>query len=130
MLTERAELDYRLMRAIRNGIGELPGDLGQLRDYLRTIGELLAEKAAELEPSWDEACAAAAEIATLQDLEATVVERAIEVPAEGLKDVRAKLAIWRALAPGCDEGDMEAPLNRLILSLEADLERLGRSCSH
>ena len=67
---------------------------------------LLAEKAAELEPSWEQACAAAAEIVTLQDLETTVAERAIAVRAESLKDVRAKLAIWRALAPGAEDGDM------------------------
>jgi hypothetical protein len=129
-LNDEAKLDYRLLRAMRNGTSALPGDLGQLREYLRTIEVLLAEKAAELEPSWEQACAAAAEIATLQDLEATVAERAIAVRAESLKDVQAKLAIWRALAPGAEEGDMRTPRNRLILSIEADLERLSRTFRH
>jgi hypothetical protein len=115
------------MRAMRGGTRELPADLNQLRDYLATIAVLLAEKAAELEPSWEQACAAAAEIATLQDLETTVAERAIAVRAGCLKDVRAKLAIWRALGPGAEDGDMSTARSRLILSVEADLERLGQA---
>jgi hypothetical protein len=118
-------LDFRLMRAMRGGANALPADLKQLRDYLGTITVLLAEKAAELEPSWEQACAAAAEIATLQDLETSVAERAIAVRAECLTDVRAKLAIWRALAPGSEEGDLRGARSRLILSVEADLERLA-----
>ena len=89
------------------------------------IGSLLEEKAAELEPSWEQACAAAAEIATLQDLEASVAERAIAVRAESIEQVRAKLAIWRALAAGGEDGDLRSPQSRLILSVEADLERLS-----
>jgi hypothetical protein len=119
------KLDNRLMRAMREGVSALPGDLGELRGYLRIIDGLLAEKAAELEPSWEQACAAAAEISTLQTLEATVAERAIAVRADCLEAVRAKLAIWRALAPGAEDGDMRSPRNRLILSIEADLERLS-----
>jgi hypothetical protein len=115
---------------MRRGARELPKDLGRLRDYLRTIEVLLGEKAAELEPSWEQACAAAAEIVTLQKLEATVAERAIGVRAESLGDVRAKLAIWRALAPGAEDGDMRTPRNRLVLSVEADLERLCRADCH
>ena len=76
------------------------------------IGSLLEEKAAELEPSWEQACAAAAEIATLQDLEASVAERAIAVRAESLEEVRAKLAIWRALAAGGEDGDLRTPPSR------------------
>ena len=52
---------------------------------------------------------------------------AIAVPADGLDGVRTKLAIWRALAAGAEDGDMRTPRNRLILSVEADLERLSRS---
>jgi hypothetical protein len=89
------------------------------------VGSLLAEKAAELEPSWAVACATAAEIETLQRLEQTVAERAIGVRAENIEEVRAKLAIWRSLAAGAEEGDMRTPRNRLILSIDADLERLS-----
>ena len=39
--------------------------------------------------------------------------------------MRAKLAIWRALAAGGEDGDLRSPQSRLILSVEADLERLG-----
>jgi hypothetical protein len=127
MMSSGTTLDNRLVRALREGAEALPGDLGQLRAYLRLIETLLAEKAAELEPSWDQACAAAAEITTLQTLEATVAERAIAVPAGSLAEVRAKLAIWRALAPGAEDGDMRSPRNRLILSVEADIERLSRA---
>ena len=55
-----------------------------------------------------------------------MAERAIAVRAESLAEVRAKLAIWRALAPGAEDGDLRTPRNRLILSVEADLERLSR----
>ena len=93
---------------------------------MRMIDTLLAEKAAELEPSWEQACAAAAEIETLQNLEVAVAERAIAIRAGSLDTVRGKLAIWRALGPGSDDDHMCTPRNRLILSVEADLERLNR----
>jgi hypothetical protein len=120
-----SKLDYRLVRALRQGSGALPDDVAQLRGYMRMIGTLLAEKAAELEPSWEQACATAAEIETLQNLEAAVAERAIAIRAESLETVRGKLAIWRALGPASDDDDMRSPRNRLILSVEADLERLS-----
>jgi hypothetical protein len=118
-------LDINLLRAMREGTSALPADLGKLRGYLRMIGALLEEKARELEPSWEQACAAAAEIATLQDLETSVAERAISVRAESLEQVRAKLAIWRALVSGGEDGDLRSPRSRLVLSIEADLERLS-----
>jgi hypothetical protein len=120
-----SKLDYRLVRALRQGTDALPDDVAELRGYMRMIGTLLAEKAAELEPSWEQACAAAAEIETLQNLEAAVAERAIAIRAESLETVRGKLAIWRALGPASDDDDMRSPRNRLILSVEADLERLS-----
>jgi hypothetical protein len=126
MMAVATKLDNRLVRALHEGAEALPGDLAELRCYLRLIEALLTEKAAELEPSWQQACAAAAEINTLQTLEITVAERAIAVRARTLAEVRAKLAIWRALAPGAQDGDMRTPRNRLILSIEADLERLSR----
>jgi hypothetical protein len=123
-VTEK-HLDTNLLRAMREGASALPSDLGKLRGYLRLIGSLLEEKAAELEASWEQACAVAAEIATLQELEASVAERAIAVRAQSLEQVRVKLAIWRALASGCEDGDLRSPQSRLVLSIDADLERLG-----
>jgi hypothetical protein len=119
-------IEVNLARAMREGRSALPDDLGHLRSYLRMIAGLLEEKADELEPSWDLCCAAAAEIAALQDLERSVAERAIELPADSLDGVRNKLAIWRALSPDGDEADMDSPRSRLILSVEADLDRLSR----
>jgi hypothetical protein len=120
------KLDDRLVRAMRQGASVLPEDLTLLRAYLRMIDGLLAEKAAEVEPSWAQACAAAAEVETLQTLEAAVTEKAIAVRSRDLDDVRAKLDIWRALAAGA-ESDLSSPRDRLILSIEADLSRIGRT---
>lgn len=121
-------LDYRLVRAIREGAGALPDDVGRLRAYLRTIESLLAEKATELEPSWEQACAVAAEIETLQSLETAVADRAIAIRAADLETVRGKLAIWAELSPGSEDEDMGSPRNRLVLSVASDIDRLlGRA---
>jgi hypothetical protein len=120
-------LDDRLVRALREGKQVLPGDLGQLRAYLRLIAGLLAEKAEEVEADWEQACLSAAELDTLQTLEAAVAERAITVRSNTLDEVRSKLEIWRALAAGDEDCDLRDPRNRLILSVEADLERLVRA---
>src|SRR4051794_29115642 len=106
-------MDYGLVRAIKGGADALPRDIEALRGYMRMIGALLHEKAAELEPSWDQAAAIAAEIDTLHTLEGAVAERAIATEAGDLDTVRSKLAIWRALGPGTDESDEQAPRNRL-----------------
>jgi hypothetical protein len=121
-----SKLDYRLVRALRQGTDALPGDVAELRGYMRMIGTLLAEKAAELEPSWEQACAAAAEIETLHGLEGAVAERAIGVQASGLDDLRVKLEIWRALIQGLPDEEMASTQNRLVLSIEADIQRLQR----
>lgn len=122
------QLDDRLMRAMRQGASALPEDLTLLRAYLRMIDALLAEKATEVEPSWAQACAAAAEVETLQSLEAAVTEKAITMRARDLGDVRAKLEIWRALAASSSECDLyPSPRDRLVMSVESDLERIGRT---
>ena len=126
MTDTEPKLDYRLVRAMRRGPDVLPGDIAQLRSYLRMIEVLLAEKASEVEPAWDLSCAAAAEIETLLKLELTVAERAIAVPATGLDGVRGKLAIWRALGTDAEDGDLDSVRNRLILSIDEDLARLHR----
>ena len=70
MVTTEPKLDYRLVRAHpRRGRRRCRTTSRALRGYLRMIETLLAEKAAELEPSWEQACAVAAEIETLQALE-------------------------------------------------------------
>lgn len=122
MRTE-TKLDNRLVRAIREGAEALPDDLTLLCRYLRMIDGLLAEKAAELDNSWTQACASAAEIDTLHALEAAVAERAIAVRAKDLSEMLAKLSIWRALASGDPDADLGTPRSRLVLSVEADLER-------
>lgn len=107
------------------GASALPDDLDRLRGYMRMIGALLEEKAQEIEPSWGLACLAAREIETLQGLGTAVVERATAVRARSLDEVRAKLAIWRAYAASNDEADLRSPQSRLVLSVDADLERLA-----
>ena len=124
-MTCMAKFDNGLMAALRSGVGELPNDLGALADCLETIAVLLAEKANELEPSWGEALAAAAEVETLLELEAAVAERVIGVRAASLAEVRRKIAIWQTLADGCDEACADPFRDRLIDSIDADLARLG-----
>lgn len=126
MMAAGLRLDDRLVRAMRGGPEALPQDLARLRSYLLLILGLLEEKATELEPDWTQACGAAAEIETLQALEATVAERAIGLEATDLGDVRVKFEIWRALAASAPDGDMSLPHNRLALSIEADVARLER----
>ena len=125
MVTTEPKIDYLLVRALRDGSQALPGDIRALRGCLTMIGTLLEEKATELEPSWEQACAVAAEIETLQALELAVAERAIALPADSIEAVRGKLAIWQALGPDADERP-ESPRSRLIRSVQADLERLSR----
>lgn len=125
MIATAEKFDTHLVRAIREGTSALPGDLARLRGYLGMIGALLEEKARELEPNWEQACAIEAEIATLQALEASVAERAIGVRAGSVDEVRAKLAIWRALVAGGELCELRSASSRLILSVEADLERLS-----
>ncbi len=124
-MCSHCNLDVQLVRAIREGAAALPGDLERLRSYLTMIERLLHEKANDLEPSWDAACAIAAEIEALHALEASVAERAIAVSADTMAGIRTKLAIWHTLTAGSEEDDMSTPRNRLILSIEADLRRLG-----
>jgi hypothetical protein len=114
----------QLILALRQGAAALPDDLDRLCTYMSLIGRLLEEKANELEPTWEAACAAAAEIETLQLLETTVAERAAGTGADTLRAVRNKFAIWKALALGADD-DFDTPGNRLILSIDDDLHRMA-----
>jgi len=119
-----AKFDNGILAVLQAGGGALPADLGLLSDCLQTLGILLGEKAVELEPSWSDALVDAAEIETLLALEVAVAERAIGIPAASLGDLRAKVAIWRALGEGGADAEPGAPRERLLLSIEADLGRL------
>ena len=119
-----AKFDNGILAVLQAGGGALPADLGLLSDCLQTLGILLGEKAVELEPSWSDALVDAAEIETLLALEVAVAERAIGIPAASLGDLRAKVAIWRALDEGGADAEPGAPRERLLLSIEADLARL------
>lgn len=118
-----ARLDERLLAALRSE-RDLPGDLAALGDCLQTVGVLLAEKASELEPSWGEARAIAAEIETLLTLEDAIAERACAIRAGSLGELRAKFAILRALDDGGPAADAGAGRDRLIRSIGDDLDRL------
>lgn len=122
-------LDDKLLRALSEGMGALPEDLAQLAGYLRLIDELLNEKADEHEDSWRQLAASAAEIETLLALQIAVVERAIATRAETLPAVLLKFAVWRAYSDGDAQDDVAepaAPRNRLVHSIEADLQRIVR----
>ena len=123
---QNSRVDNRLMRALRHGAEALPDDLSRLHEYLMLIGGLLHEKATELEESWALALAAAAEIETLQKLEAAVSEKAIAVPARDLSEVLIKFAIWNALVTGGEEQEDGCDRDRLIRSIRNDIERMAR----
>lgn len=116
------KLDQPLVRALRGGAAALPEDIERLTGYMRLIQQLLGEKAAEHEPTWAQACASAAEIETLQDLEAAVVERAISLRVDNLDGVLTKFGIWRALV----EEETQGLRDRLVLSVEADIQSIVR----
>ena len=119
-------LDDQLLRALHEGPAALPDDLNRLLGYMRLIAMLLAEKAQEHEPEWRLVLGSAAEIETLLNLEALVVEKAIGVPARTLPSLLVKFAIWAALQP---EGEDFPAIPRRDLRVESarrDLERLAR----
>lgn len=129
-MVESGIFDMRLPRAIEQGVDALPADLRVLKDYLGFIQALLGEKACEYEQTWDQAVCAGVEVLDLHLLEEAVAERAATVPARCLGSVLEKLAIWRAMtASDGDRGDIgEEPTarDRLVLSIEADIEALAR----
>ena len=115
-----------LLRALREGGDALPEDLEELHGYLKLIGDLLSEKAIEHEPSWSLALAAAAELQTLQGLEAMVARKAAQVQARALGQVLTKLAIWQALESS-DDGEETSLRDSLVHSVRLDLQRLARA---
>ncbi|MFO1141107.1 MAG: hypothetical protein U1E59_01755 [Amaricoccus sp.] len=105
----------------------LPADIGCLQGYMRMIEGLLEEKASELEPSWEAACAIATEIETLHALETAVAERVIAMRALTASTPCAGSSRYGARSvAGADDSDERSPRNRLILSVDADLERMAR----
>ena len=121
-----------LTRALRDGPSALPDNLETLVRHLLMLEGLLAEKAVEIEPTWALSLASAAEIDVLLQLQELIVERAIGLRAEAIEGVLANLTIWRTLSDGA-EGEISAGapprLNRLVLSIEADLVRLRRGAA-
>lgn len=116
--------DTRLAKAFKEGEAALSGNLTELRGYLITIDEMLEEKARDLEETWDAACEASEELIALQALEVTVLERVISVGADTLADILTKFAIWHSLFAECEEAHSLSPFNRLLLSIERDIQRL------
>lgn len=117
-------VDRRLVRALQEGCEALPDDLDALYRYLTLITELLAEKGDEHEPCWALALTGAAQMQTLQDLEALVARKAAHVCAGGLDQVLLKLAIWEALEPGGSEDEEISLRDSLVHSVRLDLQRL------
>ena len=122
----RTKVDRRLLRALQEGCDSLPDDLNELHAYLTLIGELLAEKAVEREPSWSLAMAAAAEMQTLQELEEIVARKAARVQARALDQVLTKLAIWEGLEPA-EEREEISLRDSLVHSVRLDIQRLSRN---
>jgi hypothetical protein len=120
----RTTVDRRLMRALQEGCDALPEDLDALHGYLMLISELLSEKGDEFEPCWSLALAGAAQLQTLQDLEALVARKAAQVRAGCLAQVLRKLAIWEALEPGGEEEEEIALRDSLVHSVRLDLQLL------
>jgi hypothetical protein len=116
------KLDDRLLNAMGAGATALPEDMERLRGYMRMIQGLLGEKAEDLEATWAASCATDAEIVTLQELEAAVIERTVGIRAASLGEVIAKLEIWKALAEDCADGLRD----RLVLSALDDLTAIAR----
>lgn len=104
---------------------DLPtSSLDEMLSSLRIVAELLAEKSEELEPTWEMAREAEAEIDTLHQIERTLVVGAAGTPAVCLNEVLIKLDIWRTLGPSCDDRDEETARDRLVHSVRDDLERI------
>jgi hypothetical protein len=117
------KLDDRLLNAMGAGATALPEDMERLGGYMRMIQGLLCEKAEDLEATWSASCASDAEIVTLQELEAAVIERTVGIRAASLGEVIAKLEIWKALADDCSDGLRD----RLVLSVLDDLLAIARA---
>ncbi|WP_162683267.1 hypothetical protein [Rhodobacteraceae bacterium DSL-40] len=111
-----------LIRTLRFGPKSLPDDLDKLHDYLRMIGEHLAERAHDHELTWALACQAASETDVLLDLEQQVAMKAAALRARSLRDVSTKLAIWDRLAGEGGEGDETCAA--LIRSVRRDVDAL------
>ena len=66
----------------------------------------------------------AAEIETLLELEAAVAERAIAIPATSPEELRGEGRHLEGARGGVDNPDFESPAHRLLLSIEADIDRI------
>lgn len=123
---EQLTVDNDLLRALREGTAGLPDDLQRLHALVVLIGDLLAEKADECEPSIEFAEAMAAEVETLFSLERAAAEKASMVPARCLGSILTKLAIWNALTSDEESRTGESDRDRLVTSLCDDIRSLAR----
>jgi hypothetical protein len=105
--------------------GSLPENPGLLAAYHRAANDLLEMLAERVEPDWEKAEAALADIDRLLALQEAIVERVAKRPAGTLQDVLAKLTLWSAAREGCEEDGM--PEDALVLAALRDLERLLRA---
>ncbi len=115
------ELDDPLVHAVQDGVTALPADIDQLSSYMRIIQDLFGEKAVAQEPTFALACANAAELEALQNIERAVVKQAIALRLDTLEAVLMKLAIWRTLV----EDEPGGLRDRLVLSVESDLRAIA-----
>ena len=83
--------------------------------------KLGGEKAVAQEPTFALACANAAELEALQNIERAVVKQAIALRLDTLEAVLMKLAIWRTLV----EDEPGGLRDRLVLSVESDLRAIA-----
>ena len=102
--------------------GSLPDNPDLLASYYRAANDLLAMLAERVEPDWEKAEAALAEVDRLLELQAAIVARAAKRPARTLRDVLAKLTLWSAAREGCEEDG--TPEDALVASALRDLQRL------
>lgn len=119
----REPIDMRRFRRDDGAGPALPDDPKLLARYHGLAGDLLAMLAHRVEPSWDLAEAALAEIERLISLQTAIVGQLAAQPAGSPEEVMLKLRLWSLARGAADPRDVP-PEDRLVHSAIADLERL------
>jgi hypothetical protein len=104
----------------------LPDDPTMLARYHKLAGDLLERMAARVEPDWDLAEAALAEIDRLLVLQARILRHLADRPAASLEDVALKLSLWALARRGVDPRELP-PEDALVHSAMDDLAALARA---